>query len=64
MSTLALRHRLALRKNLGLTGLLGGAQQPQPPAGHFFLKGENADTSHTILRGQTSAGVYVNLAGQ
>lgn len=42
----------------------GGGTTPVPPAGYVFLQGKNPDTSYTILRGQTSTGVYVNLLGK
>jgi hypothetical protein len=50
--------------NYWLANLNGAEGIPAAPSGYVFLAGKNADTTHTILRGQTSASVYTNLAGK
>lgn len=49
-----------------ILGPVPGATKHGPalPSGYTALRGKNPDASYVFLRGQTSAGVYINLLGK
>lgn len=55
---------MQLSLGLSLSSVAARGQGGGVPAGYTFLRGKNADTSYSILRGQLSTGVYVNLIGK